>query len=150
MEIKLMLLIKFLPADPAQINDIYFCTKSVLDSCLAPFDDTKESLLYRAYRRIKEKISCYKRVRLMGVNVAHYLFYDNGSECVLEDLYVYDGYVNMGIGSAIVQRCISETEKPIRAEVYGDNYPAMRLFKRMGFVEKEQQGSCHVMIYVDK
>ncbi len=137
---------KFLKPDVEMTENVYLCTKAVIEQCMPPYYD-KEPLLRASYNRIRSNLGSCMMVRLKGVRVAHYIFYPDGDGMVLDDIYVYEEFRNLGIGTAIVRRCISETERPISAVVYGDNICALRLFMRCGFKIVEQQERIHLLKY---
>ena len=129
---------KFLKAPHDIIEDMYFGTMAVIQTFSPPFDDNEEQL-YAAYDRMKRNIdSCYI-VKLFGSRAAHYMFSDLGDEMLISDIYVYHRFRYHGIGTAIIRRCISDTEKPIIAYVHSNNVGAFSLFRKLGFVVTEER-----------
>lgn len=103
------------------------------------FDIERE--LMQIYRRVKDNFGSYKLVKYGGEKAAYYYFHKNGDMMMLEDIYVLPRFRNHGIGTAIVRRCISETEQPLYAELYYYNVYAMSLFRHNGFVVAKRLGA---------
>ncbi|MBE6901754.1 MAG: GNAT family N-acetyltransferase [Ruminococcaceae bacterium] len=137
---------KFMRAPKDIVKDMYFGTKAVIQTFSLPYSDT-EDLLYEAYDNIKANIdNCYI-VKLFGQIAAHYMFRDDGDVAVLSDVYVYRNFRSHGVGTAIIRRCISDTEKPIVAYIHRTNISAMSLFKKHHFViTKEKDRLCRMYL----
>lgn len=99
--------------------------------------DTEPELM-RIYRRVKDNIGSYRLVKYGGKMAAYYYFHEYKDMMRLDDIHVLPRFRNRGIGTAIVRRCLSETEQPICAEIYYHNVYAMSLFKHNGFIIMER------------
>ncbi len=128
--------LKYVPATLGDVDEIYFCLKEVL-LFHEPYLSDPESAFMRLYRRIKDNISEYTLVKSNGEMAAFFCFRKDGDMMKLEDIYVFQHHRYKGIATMIIRRCISETELPIKAEIYANNPYAVLLFRHHAFVLSE-------------
>ncbi len=131
--------LKFISASPDDIEDIYFAVKSVYE-WFEPKSADIQPLLMNVYRRIKENIDSYTVVKLHGQKAAYYCLREKDGKAYIDDLYVRSDFRNLGIGTEIIYRCISQTEADIYTELHLANVMAVSLFRRMGFAEVRETG----------
>lgn len=92
-------------------------------------------------RKLENHIGEYTRVMDDGVLVAYYHFAPVGDRMELDDLYVLDeSRRGQGIGTAILEKCFGETDKPIFLYVFQKNTRAVELYTRLGFRVTETIG----------
>ena len=85
-------------------------------------------------RKLESSIGEYTRVLLDGVLVAYYHFAPSEGKMELDDLYVLDqDKRSKGIGTAILEKCFTETDLPIFLYVFQRNTRAVALYERLGF-----------------
>ena len=65
--------------------------------------------------------------------VGYYYFHDVDGRMEIDDLYVFPQYRNMGIGTEILKKCISETDPPVFLYVFANNKRAIALYQKLGF-----------------
>lgn len=97
-----------------------------------------EKVLSWMERKITVSIESYTCVWMDGEKCAYYRLSEAGE---LDDLYVLPPFRNQGIGSAILQKCIDESEVPLWLYVFRENSNAIRLYRRFGFETVEKVGS---------
>lgn len=51
----------------------------------------------------------------------------------MDDLYVFEGYRNLGIGTTVLNNCFEETDLPIFLYVFKKNIKAIKLYSLLGF-----------------
>lgn len=105
-----------------------------------------ESEFTQIYRRVKDNFDSYNLVKYDGEKAAYYYFHEYGDFMMLEDIHVLSRFRNHGIGSTIIRRCLSATERPICAELYYHNVYARSLFRHNGFVITEQIDARRCMV----
>ena len=129
--------IKFTKADRSMIEDIYYTANSVVET-YAPRDYyMKHDMMDAVYQRLKAKISDYTVVRYKGHDAAYFYMETGRDFAEIFDLYVFKDFRNLGLGTAIVRRCLTDTELPVIVKVFSDDIDAVRLFRRLGFVEAD-------------
>ena len=64
----------------------------------------------------------------------------------LDDLYVLPGFQNRGIGSAILQRCITMSAKPLYLYVFSRNIRAISFYERFGFCVQKTIGNTRLIM----
>lgn len=88
--------------------------------------------------KIETNIGQYTCVVKDGQKVAFYRLVPEDTVTELDDFYVLPGFRGKGIGSAILEKCISETENPLCLYVFQGNVRAVSFYKRHGFQKAEQ------------
>ena len=128
--------IKFTSACSDDIEMIYCNALSVYElfqPYLLHFDDFK----FDIFNDIRNHISDCHVVKYHGIKVAYYCLGEVNGAIELRYLYVEEPYRFKGIGTAIVRRCVSDTELPINAKVHFANYEVQSLLRHNGFVQNE-------------
>lgn len=79
------------------------------------------------------KILVYKKEN----RIIAYLYYSEIYERVeINDIEVDEQYINMGIGTELLNKLTEIVQKSISLEVRINNYNAIKLYKKFGFQEK--------------
>lgn len=129
------------PATAADIESIYQCCLRLIWEYedLGSIDLSK--VLPWVRRKLESCIGEYTRVLSDGVLVAYYHFSPSDGKMELDDLYVLDQERRgQGIGTAILEKCFSETELPTFLYVFQRNVRAIALYERLGFRITETVG----------
>ncbi|MBE6888462.1 MAG: GNAT family N-acetyltransferase [Ruminococcaceae bacterium] len=132
--------LKFITASHDDVEDIYFAVKSVYE-WFEPKTSDIQPLLMNVYRYVRDNIGSYTVVKLHGQKAAYYCFREKDGKAYIDDLYVRSDFRNLGIGSEIIHRCISQTEADVNTELHSANVMAVSLFRRMGFTEAAKIGT---------
>lgn len=125
-------------ASPADTAVIFALAKELI----ARYEDPQAIDLARALqwtrRKIENHIAEYSRVYYNGETAGffHFAPCENGME--LDDLYILPQFRNLGIGTAVVKRCISQAHGPIELYVFTQNTGALGLYRRLGFEITQQ------------
>ena len=96
-----------------------------------------EGVLAWVRQKIQENIESYTRVYADGHHAGFFRFIPNGEQMELDDLYIFPEFQNQGIGTRILEKCCSETSRPVMLYVFSRNTGAWRLYQRMGFEIRE-------------
>lgn len=97
--------------------------------------------------KVQTHIHEYNCVYVDGNKAGYFYFHENEDKMEMDDLYVFEAYQNQKIGTRIIQKCQSETDKPIFLYVFLKNEGAIRLYKRMGFHEIKRMKTRCIMEY---
>lgn len=138
---------KFLRASEDDIDSVVNSTKAVITFFEKKLTaDEAERRILSAYHRIKASIHQYTVIKLLGRKIGHFCFRERDGVMIIEDLWVSDSYRGMGAGTRALEKCISETELPIRAVVHARNYFALSLFRNNGFQMTERTSDDHCIL----
>lgn len=96
-------------------------------------------------RKIDKSISEYTRIYKDGTLCGYYRFHPDNGEYELDDFYLFEGYRGQGIGSAVLEKCLFEADKPVYLYVFKRNNGAVRLYKKFGFEVREDLGTRYIM-----
>ena len=135
--------LQFQVADSSHIAAIYAQAKQLIDT----YEDLEsidyDKVLSWVARKIKQNISQYTAVLCGGEICAFYRLCDDGE---LDDLYVLPEFQNRGIGTAILEKCISERKEPIWLYVFSRNTRAITFYERIGFSRREAVGNTRMIL----
>ena len=98
-------------------------------------------------RKITKLVGSYTRVRRDGVICAYYRLTTDGE---VDDFYVLPAFRGQGIGSAILEKCLRESEKPLWLYVFTKNTRAVALYERFGFRVAERVDNTRVIMRQEK
>lgn len=128
-------------ATDADAERIFDMCKALIDQYEDVASIDYDKVLQWVRRKIGVQIGEYQRV-LMDAALAGYVhFHPDGERMELDDLYILPEYRGRGIGTAVVEKCCAETEKPVYLYVFRRNEGAVRLYKRLGFEIVQEVGS---------
>lgn len=128
-------------ATKADVERIFALSKTLIDRYedLDSIDYAK--VLQWVRRKIEAQIGEYQRVLMDGSLAGYVHFHPDGERMELDDLYILPEYRGQGIGTAVVEKCCAETEKPVYLYVFRRNEGAVRLYQRLGFEIVQEVGS---------
>lgn len=123
----------FHAAEESDIPVLYALNRELIERYEDPKAIDTEEVLAWVRRKLEKRIRDYVCVTADGEKAAYYSFLPAGDEMELDDLYVLPPYRNRGIGTAVLQKCLAESEKPIFFYVFNRNTRAVALYERLGF-----------------
>lgn len=130
--------LRFEPAQKADLECIYSLNKELIET----YEDmTKIDYTYVlswVRQKLSRHISEYTCVFMDNQKAAYYYFHSSGEKMELDDLYVLPKFRCRGIGTAILNKCIAEADRPIFLYVFAKNEAAVSLYLRMGFEIKQK------------
>jgi N-acetylglutamate synthase-like GNAT family acetyltransferase len=134
--------LEFIPAESADIEIIFSMLKELIDAYEDLQSINYEKVLAWCRHQIEEHIDEYTCILADGEKAGWYNFSpsDDG-RMELDNFYVLPGYRNRGIGTAALNRCFAQTDKPIFLYCFTKNSRALTLYSRMGFSEIETVGT---------
>ena len=128
-------------ASGADVEAIFALSKALIDQ----YEDVEsidyDKVLQWVRRKIEAQIGEYQRVLMDGSLAGYVHFHPAGERMELDDLYILPEYRGQGIGTAVVEKCCGETEKPVYLYVFRRNEGAVRLYQRLGFMIVQEVGS---------
>ncbi len=96
-------------------------------------DDHSDKLRSQLLHRQKHHAGDYILVRVRGQLAGFCCFYREGSVMEVHDLCILPEHRCCGLGTALLQRCISSTELPIQTYLYDADLFTTSLFSKAGF-----------------
>ena len=132
-----------MPADSSDISAIFVQAKNLIDRYEDIASIDYDTVMAWVNRKITQNISQYTVVLLGNEKCAYYHLCEDGE---LDDLYVLPGFQNTGIGSQILEKCISASDKPIYLYVFSRNTRAIAFYERFGFSVRETVGKTRMIM----
>jgi len=143
--------LEYTAASFEDIDVIFGMLKQLIDS----YEDL-ESISYKKVLgwcrgQIEKHIDRYTCILANGEKAGWYCFSpsDDG-RMELDNFYVLPRFRGRGIGTAVLNRCFAETDKPIFLYAFLKNTRAMSLYTRMGFRVVEYEGTTRCIMQRDK
>lgn len=139
--------LRFEPAQKADLECLYSLNKELIET----YEDMTEidytAVLAWVRQKLSRCISEYTCVFCGDRKCGYYYFHASGEKMELDDLYVLPEFRRRGIGTAILQKCIAEADRPIFLYVFIKNEGAVSLYRRMGFeVEQKIKNTRYIML----
>ena len=125
--------LRFCPASPTDAPVIFAMAKELIDTYEDCTAIDYDKVIDWVQRKITNSIESYTCVYLGSDKVGFFCLTEESGQCELDDLYVLPQFRGQGIGTAIVCRCITQTNKPLYLYVFKGNAGAVKLYTRMGF-----------------
>lgn len=125
--------IKYKSANNMDIEPIFKLNKALIDQYENIEIIDYQKVLSWVRNKIETHIQEYICVMFNEKKVGYYYFHHTDGKMEVDDLYVFPQYQNMGIGTEILKKCISETSLPIFLYVFASNKRAVALYQRLGF-----------------
>ena len=135
--------LQFVEATQSDIPVIFAQAKELV----ATYEDLTsidyDSVMRWMERKITDNIFRYRCVLKDQKACAYYCLCDDGE---LDDLYVLPAFQNMGIGSEIIKKCISESPQKLYLYVFTRNNRAVAFYERHGFTCRESVSKTRMIL----
>lgn len=133
--------LQFVAAEKTDTEIIFSQLKELIDSYEDLSSIHYEKVLAWCRGQIEKHIDRYTCILSGGKKAGWYCFSpsDDG-RMELDNFYVLPEYRNRGIGTAVLNRCFAQTDKPIFLYCFIRNTRALALYSRMGFRAIENIG----------
>ena len=125
--------LQFASAKECDIERIYDSNKELIEAYEDVENIDYDKVLQWVLKKIKTRIDEYVAVFLDGRKVGYYHFYPSEGKMELDDLYIFPEFRSKGIGSAIIQKCMEESDSTIFLYVFAKNVHAIALYEKLGF-----------------
>ena len=125
--------LRFATATECDIEKIYESNKELIDAYEDVENIDYDKVLKWVYKKIETNIDEYIAVFLDGKKAGYYHFYPSEGKMELDDLYIFPEFRSKGIGSAVIQKCIEESDSSIFLYVFAKNVRAIALYEKLGF-----------------
>ena len=123
----------FAAATADDIGAIFAQCKALIDA----YEDIEsidyDRVLDWSRQKIARHLAEYTRVVCDGATAGYFRLHPDGGQMELDDFYILPPFRNRGIGSAVLNRCVSEARLPIYLYAFVKNQRAIALYARMGF-----------------
>ncbi len=98
-------------------------------------------------KTITKQICEYKNIFLNNIVIGSFLITKNENSLLLDEIFIEKQYRNKGIGTSIIKGVVSKSNNNVYLWVYKDNIKAIKLYKKLGFLIKEETDSRYYMEY---
>ena len=134
-------------ARPEDLEPIYAWLKSHIDEYedLQTIDYPKVIAWVR--KNIERNLPDFRRVYWNGTLAGYYCFTPSDEKMELDSLYIFPEFQGRGIGTAILKKCLAESDKNVFLYVFKANTRAYALYKRMGFQVVKDIKTRYIMEY---
>lgn len=132
--------LQFEPAAAEDVQIVFAQCKNLIDAYESVSEVDYRSILLWVAKKLKENIGRYTRIRLNGETVGFYYLREIDGKLELDDFYVMEPYRGKGIGSAVLENCLSVASMPVFLYVFVKNTGAIRLYQRFGFRKVKDVG----------
>lgn len=138
--------ITYLPADASDIAPILEQSLALVERYEDFATIDKEKVFAWLRRKTEKRIGEYTRILCDGETAGWIRACDHGEKLELDDLFILEPFQNRGIGSAVLRKYLTESEKPVFLYVFTRNTGALRLYERLGFHVREQVGETRLIM----
>jgi len=143
--------LQFVPAEAADVETIFSLLKELIDTYEDLASINYEKVLAWCHGQIEKHIDQYTCILTDSKKAGWYCFAPSDDDRMeLDNFYILPKYRNRGIGTAVLNHCFAETDKPIFLYVFIKNTRAMALYSRMGFRVIEYEGTTRCIMQRDK
>ena len=136
----------YVSAEPDDIPMIFAFAKDLVDKYEDVSSIDYEKVLRWMLNKITDNIMFYQCIVFDGIKVGYFHFDSNGQEAELDDLYILPEYRGKGFGTAAIQHCLENANKPVFLYVFSQNTGAIHLYEKMGFVVAEAVGNTRMIM----
>ena len=134
-------------AKPEDLDLLFQLNKSLIDA----FEDLESidypRVLAWVRQNLQNHLSDFTRVYYENTLAAFYCLSPSEGKLELDSLFVLPEFRGQGIGTAILKKCISESETPLFLYVFRKNTGACALYRRMGFTVTKELPTRYIMEY---
>ena len=135
--------LQYAVAERSDVPVIFAQAKDLIDTYEDVDTIDYDKVLAWVRRKIETHIHEYRCVMADGEKCAYFRLCRDGE---LDDLYVLPGFQNRGIGSAILRKCLEESENALYLYVFSQNTRAVSLYERFDFVSCETVGRTRLIM----
>ena len=135
--------LQFVEATQSDIPVIFAQAKELVDAYEDLTSIDYDSVMRWMERKITDNIFQYRCVLKDQKTCAYYCLRDDGE---LDDLYVLPAFQNMGIGSEIIKKCISESPQKLYLYVFTRNNRAVAFYESHGFTCRESVSKTRMIL----
>ena len=133
--------LEFTRAEAADAEIIFGQLKQLIDAYEDLSSIQYDKVLAWCRRQIEENIGQYTCILANGNKAGWYCLMPSGDgRMELDNFYVLPEFRGRGIGTAALERCFAETDKPVFLYCFTQNTRALALYTRMGFRAIENVG----------
>ena len=138
--------ITYQTATQEDVPAIFSLSKALIDQYEDVASIDYQKVLQWVQNKITENICQYRCIYANGVKAGYFHLIPGDAETELDDLYVLPEFRNQGIGTAVLQHCISITTTPMFLYVFKKNTEAIKLYSRIGFSVSEEVGKTRYIL----
>ena len=138
--------ITYLPADASDIAPILEQSLALVERYEDYATIDKEKVFAWLRRKTEKRIGEYRRILCDGETAGWIRSCDHGEKLELDDLFILEPFQNRGTGTAVLQKYLTESEKPIYFYVFTRNSGALRFYERLGFRVRERVGETRLIM----
>ncbi len=137
--------ITFGRALPSDAPVIYGFCKETVDKYedISSFD--YEKAMDWVKRKIEKTISEYTRIYKDGELCGYFCFRPDGEKYELDDFYISEDKRGQGIGTYVLEKCLSDVDKTVYLYVFKKNTVALNMYIKHGFKPVKDLGTRYIM-----
>ncbi len=140
----------YVPATKNDIESLIQFNKELIDTYedKTLIDYTK--VLEWVHHKIENHIHDYSRIIKEDQIVGYVHFYEFEDKMELDDLYIFPAFRNQGIGTEVIKKCLSETNRDVMLYVFNKNVRAYALYQKLGFQLTKKMPTRSILVFHQK
>lgn len=140
----------YVPATKNDIESLIQFNKELIDTYedKTLIDHTK--VLEWVHHKIENHIHEYSRIMKEDQVVGYVHFYEFEDKMELDDLYIFPAFRNQGIGTEVIKKCLSETNRDVMLYVFNKNVRAYALYQKLGFQLTKKMPTRSILVFHQK
>lgn len=140
----------YVPATKNDIESLIQFNKELIDTYedKTLIDYTK--VLEWVHHKIENHIHDYSRIIKEDQIVGYVHFHEFEDKMELDDLYIFPAFRNQGIGTEVIKKCLSETNRDVMLYVFNKNVRAYALYQKLGFQLTKKMPTRSILVFHQK
>lgn len=140
-------MLTFEQAMPEDLEPLYALNKGLIDQYedLTSIDYPK--VLNWVGKNLEHNLPSFTRIYQDGILAGYYCLSSDNGKMELDSLFTFPESQGQGIGTAVLKKCMEESEVPVFLYVFKKNIRAFELYRRMGFRVTKEMKTRYIMEY---
>lgn len=140
----------YVPATKNDIESLVQFNKELIDTYEDKTFIDYTKVLEWVHHKIENHIHEYSRIMKEDQVVGYVHFHEFEDKMELDDLYIFPAFRNQGIGTEVIKKCLSETNRDVMLYVFNKNVRAYALYQKLGFQLTKKMPTRSILVFHQK